>query len=82
MSLYRPLGRSGLLVSPLTLGTMMFGSQTDAETSRRIIDRAFDQGINFIDTANVYNAGRSEESSARPSPAAATTGYWPPRSAR
>ncbi|CAD5108392.1 aldo/keto reductase [Zestomonas carbonaria] len=58
---YRTLGRSGLQVSSLTLGTMMFGGQTDAETSLRIIDTAFDQGINFIDTADVYNAGRSEE---------------------
>lgn len=58
---HRPLGRSGLLVSPLTLGSMMFGGPTDADTSRRIIDTAFDQGINFIDTADVYNAGRSEE---------------------
>lgn len=58
---HRSLGRSGLQVSPLTLGSMMFGGQTDAEVSRRIIDTAFDQGINFIDTADVYNAGRSEE---------------------
>ncbi|MGE8499762.1 MAG: aldo/keto reductase [Pseudomonas sp.] len=58
---HRSLGRSGLLVSPLTLGSMMFGGQTDADVSRRIIDTAFDQGINFIDTADVYNAGRSEE---------------------
>lgn len=55
-----PLGRSGLWVSRLCLGTMMFGGQTDEATSRRIIDRAFDQGVNFIDTANVYNDGESE----------------------
>jgi len=58
---YRPLGRSGLLVSPLALGTMMFGGQTDAATSARIIGSAHELGINFIDTANVYNGGRSEE---------------------
>lgn len=58
---YRPLGRCGLNVSALTLGSMMFGEQTDAQTARRIIDQAWDQGINFIDTADVYNAGRSEE---------------------
>ncbi len=57
---YRYLGRSGLKVSRLTLGTMMFGGQTDAATSRRIIDKAFDQGINSIDTADVYNGGQSE----------------------
>ncbi|MFC5694775.1 aldo/keto reductase [Pseudomonas sp. GCM10022186] len=57
---YRTLGRSGLEVSPLTLGAMMFGGQTDASSARRIIDSAFDQGINFIDTADVYNAGQSE----------------------
>ncbi|WP_422421485.1 aldo/keto reductase [Pseudomonas sp. GZD-222] len=59
--IYRPLGRSGLQVSALTLGSMMFGEPTSAEDSSRIIDKAWDQGINFIDTADVYNAGRSEE---------------------
>ncbi|WP_338524491.1 aldo/keto reductase [Pseudomonas batumici] len=58
---YRTLGHSGLQVSALTLGSMMFGEQTDTETSLRIIDKAWDQGINFIDTADVYTAGRSEE---------------------
>ncbi|AMB84779.1 NADP-dependent oxidoreductase [Pseudomonas agarici] len=58
---YRTLGQSGLKVSTLTLGSMMFGEQTDTETSLRIIDKAWDQGVNFIDTADVYNAGRSEE---------------------
>jgi aryl-alcohol dehydrogenase-like predicted oxidoreductase len=61
MSHYRLLGRSGLRVSPLALGTMMFGGPTGVDESRRIIDAAFDQGINFIDTANVYTAGKSEE---------------------
>ena len=59
--IYRPLGQSGLQVSALTLGSMMFGEQTSAEDSLRIIDKAWDQGINFIDTADVYNGGRSEE---------------------
>jgi aryl-alcohol dehydrogenase-like predicted oxidoreductase len=58
---YRKLGRSGLKVSPLCLGTMMFGGPTDAATSQRIIDSARDAGINFIDTADAYNEGRSEE---------------------
>jgi aryl-alcohol dehydrogenase-like predicted oxidoreductase len=58
---YRSLGRSGLQVSTLTLGTMMFGQQTPVEEALRIIDKARDQGINFIDTADVYNSGRSEE---------------------
>lgn len=57
---YRPLGRSGILVSQLTLGTMMFGGQTDRATSQRIVDRAREQGVNFIDTANAYNQGQSE----------------------
>ena len=57
---YRMLGRSGMHVSRLCLGTMMFGGQADAATSRRLIDRAADGGVNFIDTADVYNAGRSE----------------------
>ena len=58
---YGYLGRSALKVSPLCLGAMMFGGETDEATSKRIIDKAFDQGINFIDTADVYHAGRSEE---------------------
>lgn len=57
---YRSLGRTGVLVSPLCLGAMNFGGPTDEETSIRIIDRALDAGINFIDTANVYNRGESE----------------------
>jgi aryl-alcohol dehydrogenase-like predicted oxidoreductase len=57
---YRYLGRSGIKVSPLTLGTMMFGGQTDEATAHRIIDKARDQGINLIDTADVYNRGQSE----------------------
>ncbi|MGF6778447.1 aldo/keto reductase [Paraburkholderia sp. GAS334] len=58
---YRYLGRSALKVSPLCLGAMMFGGETDEATSKRIIDKAYDQAINFIDTADVYHAGRSEE---------------------
>lgn len=58
---YRYLGRSALRVSPLCLGAMMFGGETDEATSRRIIDKAFEQGINFIDTADVYHAGKSEQ---------------------
>jgi aryl-alcohol dehydrogenase (NADP+) len=58
---YRYLGRSALKVSSLCLGAMMFGGETDEATSRRIIDKAFDQGVNFLDTADVYHAGRSEE---------------------
>jgi aryl-alcohol dehydrogenase-like predicted oxidoreductase len=58
---YRYLGRSALKVSPLCLGAMMFGGESDEATSRRIIDTAFDQGVNFLDTADVYHAGRSEE---------------------
>ncbi|MEJ8851200.1 aldo/keto reductase [Variovorax rhizosphaerae] len=58
---YRYLGRSALKVSPLCLGAMIFGGETDEATSRRIIDKAHDAGVNFIDTADVYHAGRSEE---------------------
>lgn len=58
---YRYLGRSALKVSPLCLGAMMFGGETDEATSRRIIDKAAAAGINFIDTADAYHAGRSEE---------------------
>jgi len=58
---YRSLGRTGVRVSPLCLGCMMFGGKTSAEDSYAIIDRALDAGINFLDTANVYSRGRSEE---------------------
>jgi aryl-alcohol dehydrogenase-like predicted oxidoreductase len=58
---YRKLGASGVKVSPLCLGTMMFGDPTDEATSRRIVDKVRDAGINFIDTADVYNDGKSEE---------------------
>jgi aryl-alcohol dehydrogenase-like predicted oxidoreductase len=51
---YKNLGRSGLSVSRLCLGTMNFGPQTDEATSFRIMDRALELGINFFDTANVY----------------------------
>ncbi len=58
--IYRALGQSGLQVSALTLGSMMFGEQTGDDEALRIIDKAWDQGVNFIDTADVYNGGRSE----------------------
>ncbi|HEY0286224.1 MAG TPA: aldo/keto reductase [Pseudomonas sp.] len=58
---YRNLGRNGIKVSPITLGTMMFGGQTDDAVAKRIVDKAYEQGINFIDTANGYNGGASEE---------------------
>ncbi|MSR58238.1 MAG: aldo/keto reductase [Planctomycetaceae bacterium] len=57
---YRNLGTAGVKVSPLCLGTMMFGGQTNTADSIRIMHRALDLGINFFDTANVYNAGESE----------------------
>ncbi len=57
----RPLGRTGVKVSSLSLGCMMFGGKTDAKDSYAIIDRALDAGINFLDTANVYSRGASEE---------------------
>ena len=57
---YRSLGRTGVQVSPLCLGTMNFGGPTPEDESIRIVDAALDGGINFIDTANVYNDGESE----------------------
>ena len=60
---YRLLGRTGVEVSPLCLGTMMFGEwgNKDVDDSIRVIHRALDAGINFVDTADVYSAGGSEE---------------------
>lgn len=56
----RPLGRTGVHVSPLCLGTMIFGpwGNEDEADSIRIIHRASDAGINFVDTADVYSCGR------------------------
>ena len=59
--LYRKLGRSGLDVSAICLGTMNFGGATDEATSARIISTARAAGVNFIDTADVYGDGASEE---------------------
>ena len=66
---YRQLGRSGLRVSVLSLGTMTFGGagvfskvgRTDVEGAGRLIDRALEAGVNLLDTANIYSAGQSEE---------------------
>src|SRR5215216_6032227 len=58
---YRSLGRTGTQVSEICLECMMFGGRTDEAASFEIIDRAIDSGINFLDTANVYSRGRSEE---------------------
>src|SRR5271170_664697 len=60
---YRALGRTGVEVSPLCLGAMMFGAwgNPDHEDSIRIIHAALDAGINFVDTADVYSRGESEE---------------------
>ena len=58
---YRRLGRSGLEVSPICLGTMTFGTPTDQNVAARILARARETGINFIDTADVYTKGASEE---------------------
>ncbi len=64
----RRLGRSGVVVSEIGLGTMTFGSMCDETTSLRILDQAFDAGVDFIDVAEIYPvppdahyAGRSEE---------------------
>ncbi len=57
---YRSLGNSGLKVSPICLGTMMFGDRTDAAEAGRIVASARDAGVNFIDTADVYAKGESE----------------------
>jgi len=58
---YRNLGSSGLKVSAIGLGTNQFGGKVDLETTRDIIAAAIDAGVNFIDTADIYQEGRSEE---------------------
>ena len=64
---YRRLGNSGLDVSVVCLGTMMFGDRTGADDASAIVAHAFENGINFIDTADVYAGGASER----------ITGDWP-----
>jgi len=58
---YRTLGTSGLKVSALGLGTNSFGRRADEQQSKRVIDQALDLGVNFLDTANMYGPGLSEE---------------------
>lgn len=57
----RRLGTSEILVPPVSLGTMTFGAQADEAASRSMLDLCLERGINFIDTANAYNAGKTEE---------------------
>ncbi len=57
---YTPLGRSGLSVSRLCLGTMNFGPETTEADSHAIMDRAHEHGLNFFDTANVYGWKQGE----------------------
>ena len=58
---YRRLGKTGLMVSELCLGCMTFGRELDEEGSHRILARFLEAGGNFVDTADVYEAGASEE---------------------
>jgi len=58
---YKTIGRTGLQVSPLCLGTMTFGNEADEDASAEIFRKCRDRGINFIDTADVYVKGKSEE---------------------
>src|SRR5687768_5112629 len=60
---YRPLGGTGIHVSPYCLGTMMFGAvgNPDHDDSARIIHADLERGINFVDTADMYSTGESEE---------------------
>ncbi len=58
---YVSLGRTGVRVSELCLGTMTFGNEADEDTSIQLMNHALDVGINFFDTANIYNKGLTEE---------------------
>jgi len=58
---YKQLGRTGLRISPVVLGTVNFSSYTNEADSFAMLDRALELGVNHLDTANNYNAGRSEE---------------------
>ncbi len=58
---YRQLGRTGVKVSSVCLGTMTFGAEASEAEAARIFERSLEAGVNFVDTADVYNAGRTEE---------------------
>ncbi len=58
---YRNIGRTGLKVSEICFGTMTFGNYTDLAEGKRMVDMCFDAGVNFFDTADAYNGGKSEE---------------------
>src|SRR5215510_6478047 len=58
---YVRFGQTGIKVSELCLGTMTFGNEADEATSRQIMDRAFEAGINFFDTADIYTRGTTEQ---------------------
>jgi aryl-alcohol dehydrogenase-like predicted oxidoreductase len=58
---YRSLGRTGMQVSKLSLGTMLFGDETDEAAATALVERAIEAGVNSIDTANIYGRGCSEE---------------------
>ena len=57
----RPFGRTGLMISPFTLGSMEFGSKVDPTEASRLLDRAIEAGVIALDTANVHAGGQSEE---------------------
>ena len=61
MMKYTHLGRTGLEISRICLGTMNFGATTDEVEAFRMMDRALEIGINFFDTANTYNGGETDE---------------------
>ncbi|MCF6286956.1 MAG: aldo/keto reductase, partial [Candidatus Hydrogenedentes bacterium] len=58
---YNRLGKTGLLVSELCLGTMTFGNEADEKTSQSIMEAALEVGINFFDAAHNYKLGKTEE---------------------
>ncbi len=80
---YRFIGHTGVRVSQICLGTMSFGGQADEAMSRKIFEASREAGVNFFDTANVYNGGRSEEilgeliQSCRDEVVLATKAYFP-----
>ena len=79
---YRHLGRSGLLVSQIGLGTMNYGFTVDESTSYAVMDAAIDAGINFFDTADVYGGPQSPDMAKGYGISEETIGRWLQRSRR
>jgi len=78
---YKQMGRTGLKVSAMSIGTMFFGTQVSEEEAVKTLDLAFDKGINMFDTADAYGLGKSEEIVGKAIKNKRQSWFWLPKSA-